>query len=171
MRYHTPFKGDFFVDNLLVRNHFIIVMIKWTGLAPWGLNSLFQVALHLPSRRDVPPTERRSIRHVRNTRSLRSKLHACVCVCIYIYIYTHTHTYIYTHIHIMFQKGCTSDGEVVHPTREEHALSPLETVFFFFFTLVTGPSRSLRLKLSDTRVYEPQIQGMYLRRRGDSCDT
>ena len=23
------------IDNLLVRNHFIIVMIRWTGLAPW----------------------------------------------------------------------------------------------------------------------------------------
>ena len=26
---------EFFVDNLLVRIHFIIVMIGWTGLAPW----------------------------------------------------------------------------------------------------------------------------------------
>ena len=25
---------EFFVDNLLVRIHFIIVMIRWTGLAP-----------------------------------------------------------------------------------------------------------------------------------------
>ena len=32
---------DFFIDNLLVRIHFIIVMIRWTGLAPWE-NSLFQ---------------------------------------------------------------------------------------------------------------------------------
>ena len=30
--------------------------------------------------------------------------------------------------------------------------------FFFFFTFVTGPRGSLRLKLSDTRVYEPQIR-------------
>ena len=30
--------------------------------------------------------------------------------------------------------------------------------FFFLFTLVTGPRRSLRLKLSDARVYEPQIR-------------
>ena len=30
--------------------------------------------------------------------------------------------------------------------------------FCFFFTLVTGPSRSLSLELSDTRVYEPQIR-------------
>ena len=27
-----------------------------------------------------------------------------------------------------------------------------------FFTLVTGPRRSLSLKLSDTKVYEPQIR-------------
>ena len=30
--------------------------------------------------------------------------------------------------------------------------------FFFFFTLVTGPRRSLSLKLSDAKVYEPQIR-------------
>ena len=30
--------------------------------------------------------------------------------------------------------------------------------FFFFFTLVTGPRRSFSLKLSDTRVFEPQIR-------------
>jgi len=29
---------------------------------------------------------------------------------------------------------------------------------FFFFTLVIAPRRSLSLKLSDTRVYEPQIR-------------
>jgi len=28
----------------------------------------------------------------------------------------------------------------------------------FFFTLVTGPRRSLSLKLSDTRVYEPDFE-------------
>ena len=31
-------------------------------------------------------------------------------------------------------------------------------LLFFFFTLVTGPRRSLSLKLSDTRVYEPQMR-------------
>ena len=25
---------EFFIDNLLVRIHYIIVMMKWTGLAP-----------------------------------------------------------------------------------------------------------------------------------------
>ena len=27
---------EFFIDNLLVRIHFIIEMIRWTGLAPWA---------------------------------------------------------------------------------------------------------------------------------------
>ena len=31
-----PPERAFFIDNLLVRLHFIIVMIRWTGLAPWG---------------------------------------------------------------------------------------------------------------------------------------
>ena len=29
-----PAEREFFIDNLLVRIHFIIVMIRWTGLAP-----------------------------------------------------------------------------------------------------------------------------------------
>ena len=53
---------EFCIDNLLVRIHFIIVMIRWTGLALWGfevpslgsLALIFQVGLHLPpSRLDV----------------------------------------------------------------------------------------------------------------------
>jgi len=40
---------EFFIDNLLVRIRFTMVMIRWTGLAPWEFESLFQVALHLPS--------------------------------------------------------------------------------------------------------------------------
>jgi len=39
----------------------------------------------------------------------------------------------------------------------ENGAFPCRMVFFFFFTLVTGPRRSLSLTLSDTRVYEPQI--------------
>jgi len=37
--------------------------------------------------------------------------------------------------------------------------------FFFFFTLVTGPRRSLSPKLGDTRVYEPQIRSERLRQQ------
>ena len=35
----------FFIDNLLVRIHFIIVMIRWTGLAPWEIEFPFQGSL------------------------------------------------------------------------------------------------------------------------------
>ena len=35
LRTPTPREREFFIDNLLVRVHFIIVMIRWTGLAPW----------------------------------------------------------------------------------------------------------------------------------------
>jgi len=36
VRGHGPARErEFFIDNLLVRIHFIIEMIGWTGLAPW----------------------------------------------------------------------------------------------------------------------------------------
>ena len=35
---------------------------------------------------------------------------------------------------------------------------PTSLALFFFFTLVTGPRRSLSLKLSDARVYDSQIR-------------
>jgi hypothetical protein len=38
---------DFSFDNLLVRIHLIIVMIRWTGLAPWEFK--FSVPCSLPS--------------------------------------------------------------------------------------------------------------------------
>jgi len=34
-----------FIDNLLVRIHFIIEMIWWTGLAPWEFEFPFPVSL------------------------------------------------------------------------------------------------------------------------------
>ena len=45
----------------------------------------------------------------------------------------------------------------VYNLHVEDARVVLGPVFFFFVTLVTGPRRSLSLKLSDTRVYEPRI--------------
>ena len=33
------------IDNLLVRMHFIIVMIRWTGLAPWQFEFPFPGSL------------------------------------------------------------------------------------------------------------------------------
>jgi len=32
---------EFFIDNLLVRIHFIVVMIRWTGLATWEFEFFF----------------------------------------------------------------------------------------------------------------------------------
>ena len=37
----TPQQGEFFIDKLLVRVHLIIVMIRWTGLAPWEFEFSF----------------------------------------------------------------------------------------------------------------------------------
>ena len=40
-----PTEREFFIDNLLVRIHFIIQMIWWTGLAPWKFESPFSGSL------------------------------------------------------------------------------------------------------------------------------
>ena len=61
--------------------------------------------------------------------------------------------------------------ELLRELRRNQSHQPLDSVNFifdagpdasgspllFFLTLVTGPRRSLRLKLSDTRVCEPQV--------------
>jgi len=39
------YEREFFIDNLLVRVHFIIVMIRWTGLAPWEFEFPFPGSL------------------------------------------------------------------------------------------------------------------------------
>ena len=36
---------EFFIDNLLVQVHFIIVMIRWTSLAPWEFEFSFPGSL------------------------------------------------------------------------------------------------------------------------------
>jgi len=46
---------EFFIDNLLVRIHFIIVMIKWTGLAPWEFEWGWCTSIRSPSRMLVMP--------------------------------------------------------------------------------------------------------------------
>jgi len=37
--------ASLFIDNLLVRIHFIIVMIRWAGLAPWEFEFPFPGSL------------------------------------------------------------------------------------------------------------------------------
>ena len=45
-----PEEREFFIDNLLVRIHLIIVMIRWTGLAPWEFEFPFPGLHTLPTR-------------------------------------------------------------------------------------------------------------------------
>ena len=52
-------------------------------------------------------------------------------------------------------RGYTPRPETLNTIR---GVCAVERTFFFFFTLVTGPRRSLRLNLSDTRDYTPQIR-------------
>ena len=52
--------------------------------------------------------------------------------------------------------GCAQGREGLHPPADTKSAD--SRTFFFFFNLVTGPRRSLSRKLSDTRVYEPQIR-------------
>jgi len=55
--------------------------------------------------------------------------------------------------------GAGARAQLLVGVREDApARRAVSLLFFFFFTLVTGPRRSLCLKLSDTRVYEPQIR-------------
>ena len=105
-------EGWIFIDNLLVRIHFIIVMIWWTGLASWEFEFPFP-----GSRTSTSPGL--ALRGVRDRR------------------------------------GGGADGD---PARLRSPQVLASFLFFFFFTLVTGPRRSLSLKLSKTRVDEPQIR-------------
>ena len=44
-RFNAARERFFSIDNLLVRIHFIIVMIRWTGLAPWEFEFPFPGSL------------------------------------------------------------------------------------------------------------------------------
>ena len=44
-RHGSSREREFFIDNLLVRIHLIIVMIRWTGLAPWEFEFPFPGSL------------------------------------------------------------------------------------------------------------------------------
>ena len=42
---HAERETEFFIDSLLVRIHFTIVMIRWTGFAPWEFEFPFPGSL------------------------------------------------------------------------------------------------------------------------------
>ena len=50
----VPGEREFFIDNLLVRIHFIIVMICWTGLASWEFEFPFPGSLIFTGPEFVP---------------------------------------------------------------------------------------------------------------------
>jgi len=54
-RCHLP-ERESFIDNLLVRIHFIIEMIRWTGLAPWESEFPFPGSLTSTFLGHPPPT-------------------------------------------------------------------------------------------------------------------
>ena len=58
-------KREFFIDNLLVRIHFIILMTWWTGLAPWEFE--FPLPSSLTSAL-LDPRETTACRHQRRIR-------------------------------------------------------------------------------------------------------
>ena len=64
-RAHRLPQRDLFIDNLLVRIHFIIVMIRWTGHAPWEFEFPFPGSLtstFLETRGLAQPERRRAHR-------------------------------------------------------------------------------------------------------------
>ena len=43
--FSLPRAREFFIDNLLVQIHYIIVVIRWAGLAPWEFEFPFPGSL------------------------------------------------------------------------------------------------------------------------------
>ena len=53
-RYLPAGEREFVIDNLLVRIHFIIVMIRWTGLASWEFEFPFPCSIRRENRHQRP---------------------------------------------------------------------------------------------------------------------
>ena len=87
-RVRLRLEREFFIVNLLVRIHFTIVMIRWTGLAPWEQEG---------------PQHRRRQKCVR---LIHTSYMSFIYICIYtLYIYIKIHMtryirYIYTYIYM-----------------------------------------------------------------------
>ena len=59
---------------------------------------------------------------------------------------------------IVVESCCVKKRSDTKPVERSISKNPKVRLLLFFFTLVTGPGRSLSLELSDTRVYEPQVR-------------
>ena len=62
---------EFFIDNLLVRIHFIIVMIRWTGLAPWEFELRSFLSREIHARDEFVETDLDHYQHGRHVPPLR----------------------------------------------------------------------------------------------------
>ena len=72
---------EFFIDNLLIRIHFIIVMIRWTGLAPWEFEFPFPgslISTFLARRRSTPWPLRGDVHSFPNLRTATLQKRAVV---------------------------------------------------------------------------------------------
>ena len=58
---------EFFIDNLLVRIHLIIAMIRWTGLAPWEFEFPFPGLSHARPECRVHAGETATSRHAKRS--------------------------------------------------------------------------------------------------------
>ena len=101
--------------------------------------------------------------HIRDGHARRE---ACPSLCRTISLYlchTNTHTHKNKNKPLTPNAKYWSSSHLIrdgHARREAHPSNPPHQArnLLFLFALVTGPRRSLSLKLSDTRVYEPQMR-------------
>ena len=69
-----PVEREFFIDSLLVRIHFIIVMVRWTGIAPWEFE--------LPFPGSLPSTSLEARESTRQTRCFQASMLRLVNLCL-----------------------------------------------------------------------------------------
>ena len=128
---------EFFIANLLVRIHFIVVMIRWTGLAPWEFDGASTAAPCCTIRLQI-------VKRFRG--GLVFKAH----------ILLHQSTLGLRVIQKRTKKKSQADvdGGVMPPSCPA-MMTSCGLLLLFVFTLVKGPRRSLSLKMIDRSVNEP----------------
>ena len=108
---------EIFIDNLLVRIHFIIVMIRWTVLAPWefqfpfpgSLISTFNQAKECHPDVNKAENAKEQFAEVNNAYEIlgdQDKRDMYVFIYIYIYIYVYICCFIYLFIIYIYMYIC-----------------------------------------------------------------
>jgi len=90
--------------------------------------------------------------------SLSLSLRVCLCVCDSLSLSLSLRVCVYMCVCVCNEEARylldNKEGPADHGDNRDQG----PHFFFFFVTLVTGPRKSLSLKLSDSRVYEPQLR-------------